>query len=83
MTYEDTVKTYNHNLEQLRNTRPYSDEQFERMVQKYFNELKTIDVDLARRVAMDIIGYSAYTSLSTTQKSALITNITHGKIDTA
>ena len=84
-TYEERVAEYEDNLEKLKASDIYTSDKFNRMVQIY-NEKNTsgrVDGELARIAAMEVLTLNGYNQLSTSERSALLSNITHGKIDTA
>lgn len=84
-SYEERVAEYEDNLEKLKASDIYTSDKFNRMVQIY-NEKNTsgkVDGELARIAAMEVLTLNGYNQLSTSERSALLSNITHGKIDTA
>ena len=84
-TYEERVAEYEDNLEKLKASDIYASDKFNRMVQIY-NEKNTsgkADGELARLAAMEVLTLKGYNQLTPYDRSALLSNITHGKIDTA
>ena len=84
-TYEERVEEYEENLKKLKASDIYASDKFNRMVQIY-NEKNTsgkVDGELARLAAMEVLTLKGYNQLTPYDRSALLSNITHGKIDTA
>lgn len=85
-THEQRSAMYEHNLGIISVDPIYTDGRYDKMVKIYRSRLdktKKWDANLARDVAIEVLGNDVYHSLTQFDQGALITNIEHGKVDTA
>ena len=85
-TPEQRASMYEHNLKIVSADEIYNDGRYDKMVKIYRSRLdktKKWDADLARDVAIEVLGRDVYYSLNQFDQGALVTNIEHGKVDTA
>ena len=86
-TAEERAEELDRNLEAIKADEVYSSGAYDKMVVLYRNRFDSSkgkwDGDLAKQVAIEVLGYDKYRSLSSFEQGALVTNITHGKIDSA
>lgn len=85
-TPEQRAAMYEHNLKIVSADEIYNDGRYDQMVKIYRSRLdktKKWDADLAREAAIEVLGKDGYYSLDSFEQGSLLSNIEHGKVDTA